>query len=411
MRKWSFRVGVLCVVLGIFMSQTVVMTGTAHATPTHASSNYEKGLVDHIHPADVEALGGQVPEGVTVVDHEPGFWEKFEWGVVVGGVIQGNTDDSADWESQTDGMYHIDIEALFPVTENGSVYTLIEAGGGNGVDGRIASFSGWSDYTWGDDDITIAELWYEHSWADGRYRGRIGKIDLSTDFDTNEYANDEHYAFTSSGFINNLAIELPDYSFGGMFWWQPTEQFSVGVGYQSNNDWDDVFHNGFGILEFGWHPVFCGHQGNYRFYGWASAHGDGEDEDGNFVDGYTNSGWGLSFDQEITAHIGLWCRYGAQSNKEFNAFKAHTSFGVQFMNFYYRPDDALGLAYGIVTLADAYAESLEEADDEEHIELYYRAQINEKIALTPHLQWITNPEGDATRDDALVVGFRGTFML
>lgn len=342
---------------------------------------------------------------------EPGFWDNFEWSLALDGIIQGNT-GSAVWEDQADAVYGIDLDALYSIGDSGTAYAKIEAGGGEGVDGRIGTFSGFNDHTWGDDSIEVVEMWYEHSWCDGRYRGRIGKVDLTTDFDTNAYANCEHEQFISSGFINNLAHDMPDNTFGAMFWWQPSDSFSIGVGYQSTSGWDDIFDRGYGILEFGWHPVFNGHQGNYRFYGWAGSYDGYFDEDaGEEVDEYSNYGWGLSFDQEISAHLGVWCRYGWKPDEDYNPFDQHTSFGIQLMNFGCRTDDALGIAYGVASLSDSYASTLDEADDEKHIEVYYRAQINDYIAITPNLQWVDNAEGDAANDDVLVLGFRGVFML
>lgn len=406
MKNLKVRTGGLCAALCVF-------AGLAQAEPPHISTNTEKGLADHVHASDFSE--GQIPEnlqGLEVKDHEPGYWERIEWGLAIDGVLHGNTGNQ-EFESRTDGVYGLDLEALFPTFEHGSVYLKLEAGGGEGVDGRIGTFSGFNDHSWGEDDIQISELWYEHRWLDGHVRGRLGRIDLTTDFDTNAFANCEHEQFLSSGFINNLAIDFPDYSIGGMAWWEPTEKFSVGIGYQSNTEWEDVFHDGFGILEMGWHPQILGHQGNYRAYGWASAYGEVRDEENGEVvqDAFTNYGFGFSFDQEMTEHLGLWCRYGWKPNEAFNSLQTHTSLGVQVMNLAIRPDDAFGMAYGIATLADEYAASLTHSASERHLEFYYRVKLHELLSLTPNLQWVENPEGDADREDALVLGLRGTFLM
>lgn len=382
-----------------------------YAEPPHVSTMTEKGLSTHIHESEVQE-GMTVPEGMEIADHEPSYWEKIEWGVIADGVLHGNTGGSC-WKDEADAVYSFDVEALFPCSENGAAYFLLEAGGGEGVDGRIATFSGFNDHSTSKEDIELSELWYEQKWFDGHLRGRAGKIDLTTDFDTNSYANCEHEQFLSGGFINNLAAEIPENSFGGMLWYEPTEKIAVGAGYQSNNEWDDVFHDGFGMLELDWKPVFFEHPGNYRIYGWASAHKEVQDEENGeiIVNPYTNYGWGFSLDQEITSHFGLWMRFGSQRNKEFNAFKSHTTLGAQFMNFGSRTEDAVGIAYGITELADAYAESLENHGEEHHVEIYYRAKIHKFISLTPNIQWLKNPEGDADRGGVTVLGLRGTFMM
>ncbi|MBR0191481.1 MAG: carbohydrate porin [Thermoguttaceae bacterium] len=378
--------------------------GAAFADPMHVSPNSEKGLITGT--TVVEADGTSVLE-----EKEETFWDRIEWGLIVDGIVQGNTRSSDSWDSQADAVYGLDLEALLPAWDFGAFYLKVEAGGGEGVDGRIPTLSGFNDHAWGDDSIQISELWYEHKFLDGHFRGRLGKIDMTSDFDTNEYANCEHEQFLSSGFINNLAIEFPDYAFGGMLWWEPIDQFSVGLGVQSNSGWDDVFHNVFAILEVGWHPVFNGHQGNYRFFGWTSAHSESEGEDGTMVDAYNNRGWGFSFDQEITCHFGLWCRYGSQLNEDFNDIKSHVSAGFQFMNFFWRPDDTFGVGYGLAEITDALRDSLDNAGNESHLEIYYRCQLRDWLAITPNVQWVKNPGGNADENDVVVVGFRGTFSM
>ncbi|MCR5163908.1 MAG: carbohydrate porin [Thermoguttaceae bacterium] len=344
-------------------------------------------------------------------EEEPSFWHRMEWGLTVDGIVQGNTGSSDSWESQTDAVYGLDLEATFNAWDNGSFYALLEAGGGEGVDGRIPTFSAFNDHAWGEDGIEFTEVWYEHKFLDGHFRGRLGKIDLTTDFDTNAYANDEHEQFLSSGFINNLALDIPDNSFGGMLWWEPGERFTVGLGVQNNSGWDDVLHNVFAILEIGWHPVFNCHQGNYRFFGWTSAHSESENEDGTLNEAYNNRGWGVSFDQEITYHFGIWGRYSQQLNEDFNDIKAHTSFGFQFMNFHFRPDDTFGVGYGLAEITDALRDSLDNAGNESHLEIYYRCQVRDWLAITPNVQWVKNPGGNADENDVVVVGFRGTFSM
>ncbi len=396
MKKFLRRLGGGFLCLGL-------IAGLASAEPMSiTTSENEDGMIT------VDQASGPEAEAE---EEEPSFWHRMEWGLTVDGIVQGNTGSSDSWESQTDAVYGLDLEATFNAWDNGSFYALLEAGGGEGVDGRIPTFSAFNDHAWGEDGIEFTEVWYEHKFLDGHFRGRLGKIDLTTDFDTNAYANDEHEQFLSSGFINNLALDIPDNSFGGMLWWEPGERFTVGLGVQNNSGWDDVLHNVFAILEIGWHPVFNCHQGNYRFFGWTSAHSESENEDGTLNEAYNNRGWGVSFDQEITYHFGIWGRYSQQLNEDFNDIKAHTSFGFQFMNFHFRPDDTFGVGYGLAEITDALRDSLDNAGNESHLEIYYRCQVRDWLAITPNVQWVKNPGGNADENDVVVVGFRGTFSM
>ncbi len=399
MKKQGSRVCVLGVALSL-------LTGSAMVNAQSLAAG-ESSVTEAV-PGAAQIVVQENVEAVEVAPvEEGGFWDKFEWSLAISGVVQGNMGSDV-WDDQADAVYGIDLDAFFQLDDVNSFYVLLEAGGGEGVDGRIGTFSGWNDHAWGDDSIEVSEVWWERTWMDGRLRGRIGKVDLTTDFDTNAYANDEVGQFMSSGFVNNLAVDIPDNTFGAMLWWQPAETLSVGLGYQSTSGWDDIFDRNFGILEIGWHPVFCGHQGNYRFYGWAGSWAEDPDEE---MEAYSTYGWGFSFDQEITSKLGLWCRYGWKPDEEFNPIDQHISFGFQLMNFDWRPNDTIGLGYGIATLSDSYAQTLENPDDEHHIELYYQAQLTENIFLTPNFQWVDNAEGDAENDTVFVMGLRGVIAL
>ena len=348
------------------------------------------------------------------------LWHQVEWGFTLNGVLQGNpsTDIYAD---QTDATVSGQLEFSVPVSEHGEFFTLIEAGYGEGIDARIPTFSGFNDDADPEERLYFSEAWYEHKWE--RLRFRIGQVDLTTDFDTNEYANCENEQFISTGFVNNLALEIPDNTFGGFLWWDLGERFSLGGGYQSNNGWEDVFRSGFGIVEADFRPHFLGKPGNYRFYGWVSRH-DAFDESFLLEDplyggclrwetehfhAYTNAGWGFSFDQELGERMGVWCRYGSQKNDDFNAFKSSFSAGIHFHKFLPRREsDEIGIAYGLIRLGDAYRTSLEAdglmADSEHHLEVYYRIALGDCFQLSPNIQWVKNPCGDATKDDIVVFG-------
>jgi porin len=67
-----------------------------------------------------------------------------------------------------------------------------------------------------------------------------------------------------------------------------------------------------------------------------------------------------------------------------------------------RSDDALGLYCSFVDLS----EDAGYADDELVIELFYKLQVTPFMSIKPDLQYIINPSGDSTLDDAFVFGLR-----
>jgi carbohydrate-selective porin OprB len=80
-----------------------------------------------------------------------------------------------------------------------------------------------------------------------------------------------------------------------------------------------------------------------------------------------------------------------------------------------RAPDAVGFATAFLRTSREYRDATADttlagyaASGTERIaELYYRWRISEHFDLTPDLQWIRRPGGDASASDAFVVGVRG----
>jgi len=112
-------------------------------------------------------------------------------------------------------------------SKSGKAYLLFESGAREGIDAHIPSFSCFNADTDDNFNLRPSEAWYEHAFG-GKVRLRGGKIDITTDFDTNSAANDETGQFLSGVFVNNIAVEFPDdNSFGAMLWVSPNDLLDV----------------------------------------------------------------------------------------------------------------------------------------------------------------------------------------
>ncbi|RMD56099.1 MAG: hypothetical protein D6828_04180, partial [Nitrospirae bacterium] len=118
-----------------------------------------------------------------------------------------NDDNLPVRDDATDATYSIDLELYAPLSEHSEAFMLIEAGDGEGLNDEIPAFHGINDDAFGEgeNDLEITEAWYNHRWLDDHLIFTVGKIDLTNYFDANEVANDEHFQFISSGFVNNIA--------------------------------------------------------------------------------------------------------------------------------------------------------------------------------------------------------------
>lgn len=332
--------------------------------------------------------------------------DKLELCATITAVGQQSDFDADD--SGVDGSLMVEAEAFAELTERDSMRATFKVGMGEGLGARIPSFCGLNAATGATRDIYLNQLWYERKFGDGeRWRARVGYLDLTSDFDTNAYANDEYCQFLSDAFVNNLTFECPANALGGQIWFEPNDKWCFGVGYsESDRDCVEMFSRGVAIAEIDRRVQIGELQGTYR--GYVTANFTPRESLDGTRDDLVNDGWGLSFDQEISKYVGLWGRYG-QQNGECCEFDRALTAGFELHSFSdERPDDILGFGYGITCVSDEYATLNEGAVDENHFELYYSFQVNEYFSATPSLQWIDGVGGDGDAQVVWAPGLRAT---
>ncbi len=349
---------------------------------------------------------------------EPKWYEQIDLGLSAATVVQGtfNVDkdlSKKDDENRSYGAASLDLDLSAEFSSTDRAYLLFETGSGANPEDDIDSFSGIVDGALSmDQPLEISELWYEHNFVmpTGDLRVRLGKVDLTTDFDTNAYANDECSQFISPVFINNIAIEFPDYAFGGMAWFE-TDRASFGIGYaDADATWEELFDYPFLIAELDLHTNLLNRPGNYRFYAWFNGTSHEKFDNSGNDSGY---GFGVSFDQELTDGVGVFLRYGWQDGEVY-PFDNAVSGGVSVSGkFWGREGDTLALGVGIAFLSDDYETKLRNdnvnPDDEYHVEAYYSIQVNEHLTVTPDIEWTDNPAGYSDYDSFWVVSTRVTW--
>lgn len=346
------------------------------------------------------------------------WFDRIDLGVTVGGVIQGSAgadDDGAD------GTARYELELRYNIAPSDLLYLHLDGGNKDGIDSRVSTLSGLNGDAVGDDDfLSVTEAWYLHRFQHLGAVLQIGKIglggpgDYSPDdailFDGNEYANNERSQFLSPGFVNNLALELPDNGLGAVARISPHQRFDISLGIaDADADWNDVFDNIFSILEVNFKPKIAEHKGNYRIYGWFNG-GDHVNLKDSAKTQEDNYGFGVSFDQEITDVFGLFARYGWQRGSVSQIEHAWSA-GFQCSGkFYGREDDIFGLAYGMAIIGDEWKDvdrtSGINSADEHHVELYYNLKVNDHLNISPNIQWVKNPNGDSDNDDVWAFGLR-----
>ena len=364
--------------------------------------------------AEKEKVEVRVPEGISgEVDSLKEAIGNLQFSLGITGIVQGtiNNDDNAravlgDGRDVFDGSYSVDLEIHAPVGENGDLWVYFEGGEGDNVTNELEVLGGVNADALGNSVSPEISTWgYEHSFKDGLAILTIGKLDPVAYFDTNNVANDETADFLSDFFINNNAVEFPDYTPGVRLTLNPTEMLEINLGWLENDaDFEDLFDDSFGIVELNFKPKFLGREGNYRFYGWVNG-SDHEEWDDPTAD-EKGEGFGLSFDQELTDALTAFCRFGCQDKDVYEA-EYYWTLGAAISGCMWgREEDVLAFAFGQAILGDEYGDTLADDGDESHFECYYSYKLNDHFTISPMIHVVTNPEGDDDADTVVIPGVR-----
>jgi porin len=334
---------------------------------------------------------------------------------------------------------NVDFEKLFDI-EGGRLYMLTEGkwSKSQGInDPAVGSVFGVNGDAMPRRAIDVTELWYEQSFAAQELFLRAGKIDLTggfehhncpVSFDCSMFANDETTQFFNGALINNPTIPFPDNGLGvalhygpDNFWYASAAVADAQAdvretGFRTAFTGEDYF---FYIAETGITPVFGSANGSlpgaYRIGLWydpqPKASTDLADAGKNYRD---DLGFYITCDQMLTKEntepddsqgLGVFFRYGNADSKR-NDVTDFWSIGFQYQGLFEgRDDDVLGVGFAHGTFSDKASTTYTD-DFESAFEVYYSVQVTPWLAVSPDVQYVTNPGGDGLIDDAVVLGIR-----
>lgn len=341
------------------------------------------------------------------------------------------------------GSYNVELEAdfekLFGI-EGGRLYMLTEGKWSESAginDPSVGSFFNVNGDAAPRRAIDVTELWYEQSFAAQEFLLRFGKIDLTAgfehhncpvSFDCSGFANDETTQFLNGALINNPTIPFPENGLGvavlygpDNFWYASAavadaEADLRETGFKTTFGGEDYF---FYIAETGFTPVFSSANGSlpgaYRIGLWydpqPKANTDLADEGKSYRD---DVGFYITCDQMLTKEntdpvdtqgLGIFFRYGNADSKR-NDITGFWSIGFQYQGLFEgRDDDVLGIGFAHGSFSDK-ASATYTADYESAFEVYYSVQVAPWLAISPDVQYVTNPGGDSTIANVLVLGAR-----
>jgi hypothetical protein len=346
---------------------------------------------------------------------------------------------SGDPESRAN--YRGDISVTLPVGSmgdtDGKLFGHVRFGQGAGVALRPTYTSAVNTTAFetnaGPDDsyAILAQAWYQLSVPLGsgskanareHLHFTVGKIDPFVFFDQNGAADDESAKFLNNVFVHNPLLDsggdtgADAYGFApgatikyenvaekGAEWAISLGAFGSGPGANFSGNLSDPFV----IAQIEKAARINYLPGNYRLYAWTNGRAQGYDG----ID-RRHGGVGVSIDQKVTDDVTLFGRYGHHTSGKVTFDRALTLGAELQGTSWQRGADSVGLALGRLRTSSEYRdESLatvgyQAAGFEQQLELYYRYKLNKAVELTPDLQWIRRPGGDASADTVKVAGLR-----
>jgi len=318
-----------------------------------------------------------------------------------------------------------------------SFYMLAEGSWSDteGIDATsVGSFFGVNGDAAGDRAFDVTQLWFEQTLLNDALLVRVGKIDLTggfecrgcpVTFDGSTYANDETSQFLNSALVNNPTIPLPDNGLGLIIYYNPIEWWYASAGVADAQA--DVRETGFAttfhdedyfchIFETGITPqldsVNGSLQGAYRVGLWYDAQPKANSESNR--DYRDDVGFYLSCDQVLIKEnteaqssqgLGGFFRFGYADGKK-NDLVSFWSGGFQYLGLLEgRDEDVIGAGFAQGIFSDK-ASSTYTDDYESVLEVYYNAQVTPWLHISPSVQYVANPSGNGTGNDAVVLGVR-----
>lgn len=390
------------------------------------------------------------------------YTSEYFWNVS-GGISHGS-----DYRADLSLMLDLDTEKA-GWWNNGEFFALIQGQHGDGItEEHVGDFQFLSNID-ADDFFQVSEIWYKHTFLDGKLWLKLGKLEGNEDFAFVDYGVE--FLNVSPGFSPTIPLtSVPDSDWGVVLGAEPTDWFSMNVGlYQGRPDggrspftsFDDFF-GPFVIVEPTFHYTIRERPGHLRLGFWWNGDRFEElsPEEGPSVSAMNGlellgsirelglvptfltaltGGISESITEQITAAIVGEPSGGTRNdthgfyvNWEQELWKEHPDDeedeqGIGLFAQYGWAEEEVIEAKQYFGLGFSWTGAIPSRDEdmlglgvfhtdfsdqagfgkanETTIELFYRAQIAPWASVKPDLQYIFNP-GGSTNGDAFVLGLR-----
>lgn len=248
----------------------------------------------------------------------------------------------------------------------------------------------------------LLEAWYAHSFplaSDSTLKVTTGLIDSTDYLDTNAYANDEYGQFMNGVFVNTPSDALPGYDWGGVLVWKYQDWTFSALGMNVGENDAGNNYNFYGV-EADYHLETPLGEGNYRvlYSGTSSAY---PSPAGTRLERL--QALSLSCDQALGEVVGAFVRLGWQSEDAAVSLRAFYSGGLNLSGTAWgRGSDNIGIGYARLRGGNT------DFSRGGVYETYYRLSMDEHLALTADLQYLTERYQGADDPKGWIGGLRLT---
>ena len=350
---------------------------------------------------------------------QPGEY-KFHFGLtnywqgVSGGIHTKNP-------SRISGLYDLDFCYLVSAQEHKEGlgdYVLLgvsaQSSFGEGItDSKVGSFFNLNEGVKGNYAIIADKLFVEFTANDRLFTFNVGKIDMVDYFDHSAVANEFKDQFFAYPLVQTDNIPFPSKGLGiraqldpDPFWYA-----EAGIGDAKASSKETGFNTAFGndaeqfsIGEIGIRPNLFNMKGTYRFMIWYDTQDKSHLDDSGHIK-HGDTGFAMSFDQQLTEKLTGFFRYG-WADEKVNEEEDFVSFGAQIEGLIEgREKDVFAVGYALgIRSPDGL--SFDDARNINLIETYYRIQVNDNIQISPDIQLVTHPGGLEKESPAIIYGLR-----
>jgi len=324
----------------------------------------------------------------------------------VTGVFQYGVFD--DTEDEKDGTVVIDAGLNFRPTDHDEFQLTASFAPNNGLnDDTPFSLSTYADDLEdalqdinGRDRDYLLEAWYKRNAVLSQSTTvgvTAGIIDATAYIDGNRFANDEVSQFMNDIFVNNTLANLPSYDLGGVIQLDRGPAALSALFMNTKNEGGRRFN--YYAAQLAYEAGSALGAGIYRVYGFLTSE-DFAEPSGGVRDRLR--GLGLSLDQDLTRHVGVFARAGWQDDQAVVDHEALLSLGISVAPYFWgRPRDRLGFAWSYLEGADSGA-----IDSTVVLEGFAKIVLSERSDISFDVQYVKDDRNTRADRQGAVFGVR-----